>query len=62
MGKALLNIDIPADGGKLTTGRIVGTAVTVGVIFAAWNWSSKIPVVGQYVTTGKMYILKGLGF
>jgi hypothetical protein len=62
MAKPLLNFNIPAGGGKLTSGRIIGTAVTVAAFYAVWNWGSKAPYVGKYINYGEGYILKALGF
>jgi len=62
MSKALINFTIPGGGGKLTSGRLVGAAVTGAVLIAAWNYSDKIPVIGIYAAQGKSIIRKALGF
>lgn len=62
MSKALINFNIPGGDGKITRKRLVGAAVTGAVLVAAWNYSSKLPVVGVYAAQAKGVILKGLGF
>jgi len=58
--KPILNFNVPK-AGRITTGRVVGVAVSGAIIIAIWNWSDRIPGVGKYAAFGKYYILKALG-
>ena len=59
--KPLINFKVPK-AGRITTGRIVGAAVTGAIVIAVWNWSDQVPVVGKYAALGKYYIGRGLGY
>lgn len=59
--KALLNVKIPATSERLTTKKLIVAAVTGAAVIAIWNWSEKIPVIGQHIAVGKYYISRALG-
>lgn len=60
--RALINFNVPR-AGRITTNRLIGAAVTGGIIIAAWNWSSRLPgAAGTYAEKGKFYVMKALGY
>lgn len=58
--RSIINFNVPK-AGRITTGRVVGVAVSGAIIIAAWNWSERIPGVGKYAALGKYYVAKALG-
>ena len=59
--KPIINFNVPK-AGRITTGRVLGVAVSGMIIIAVWNYSERIPGVGKYVSLGKYYISYGLGY
>jgi len=58
--KPIINFNVPK-AGRITTNRIIGAMVVGGIVVGIWNWSERIPGVGQYVALGKYYVSKALG-
>ena len=58
--KPIINFNVPK-AGRITTNRIIGSFVLGGIVIGIWNWSERIPGVGQYFAVGKYYISKALG-
>lgn len=58
--KPIINFNVPK-AGRITTGRVIGVAVSAAIIIGIWNWSEQIPKVGKYAALGKYYISRGLG-
>ncbi|MBA7518560.1 hypothetical protein ES705_10631 [subsurface metagenome] len=58
--KPIINFNVPK-AGRITTGRVIGVAVSAAIIVAVWNWSEQIPQVGKYAALGKYYISRVLG-
>lgn len=60
MGKPLININVPKIG-RVTTKDVLRFSFLALGLAAAWNYSSRLPVVGQTIGKAKAFVRKSVG-
>ena len=55
--KPLINVNVPKVG-RVRIGKVglAATALSMGIVFGMWHWSSRIPYVGPYADTAKDFL------
>lgn len=60
MGKPLININVPKVG-RITTQDVLRFSFLALGVTAVWNYSERLPVVGQTLGKVKAFVRKAIG-